>query len=216
MPVCTLSAVFPAGFSARVPFDAVSVPGSSVLQFLAREGSKPGRRGNSHAGGEEEVWTAVSTSRFARERASALRGPGDAGGEEGSASAGGAGAEAEAEAEAESEVVQEMARELDALMAPYFKEQAGAEGAEGGGGGGGGGGGVPAPLGLSAKHWSAGFTCRSLGLKEDSVALAPWRLAIGGDFVRQLGAHATPFEAAALSGLKAGERAAAFFAAPEQ
>jgi hypothetical protein len=203
MPVCTLSAVFPAGFSARVPFDAVSVPGSRVLQFLAREGSKPGRRGNSHAGGEEEVWTAVSTSRFARERASALRGPGEAGGEEGSASAGGA------EAEAESEVVQEMARELDALMAPYFKEQAGAEG-------GGGGGGVPAPLGLSAKHWSAGFTCRSLGLKEDSVALAPWRLAIGGDFVRQLGAHATPFEAAALSGLEAGERAAAFFAAPQQ
>ena len=68
------------------------------------------------------------------------------------------------------------------------------------------------PLDASAVRWASALTSKTLGLKEDSVALAPWRLAICGDFIREQDAHETPFEAAALSGLEAGERVASFFA----
>jgi hypothetical protein len=47
-------------------------------------------------------------------------------------------------------------------------------------------------------------------LKEDSVTLAGWRLGICGDFVRAA-AYPSPWEAAALSGLEAGERMASLF-----
>ena len=72
------------------------------------------------------------------------------------------------------------------------------------------------PLDASAVRWASALTSKTLGLKEDSVALAPWRLAICGDFIREQDAHETPFEAAALSGLEAGERVASFFAQREQ
>jgi predicted NAD/FAD-dependent oxidoreductase len=51
---------------ARVPFDAAIVPTSALIQFVAREASKPGRAdaAGSAAG---ELWTAVSTVAFARE-----------------------------------------------------------------------------------------------------------------------------------------------------
>ena len=56
------------------------------------------------------------------------------------------------------------------------------------------------------------FTGAREGWGWDAIALEPWRLAICGDFVRD---HPSPIEAAALSGLDAGESVAAFFARPE-
>ena len=71
---------------------------------------------------------------------------------------------------------------------------------------------APFPLeDASAVRWGAALRGRTLGLREDSIALAPWFLCVGGDYVRAADGHETPFEAAALSGLEAGERAAAFF-----
>ena len=59
MPVYTIQANFPKDFSKTVPFDAVSVPGSNLLQFLARNVSKPKRNNDG------ELWTAISTSIYA-------------------------------------------------------------------------------------------------------------------------------------------------------
>jgi predicted NAD/FAD-dependent oxidoreductase len=67
MPLYTLQATYPPGFSKSIPFDAVSVPGSPFLQFLASEASKPGRRTveDDDGGGGGDVWTAISTSQLA-------------------------------------------------------------------------------------------------------------------------------------------------------
>jgi len=70
---------------------------------------------------------------------------------------------------------------------------------------------IPSPEEVSAVCWRSAFPSRTLGLKEDSIILHPWRLAIGGDFIRALDTHSSPFEAAAMSGLEAGERIAALF-----
>lgn len=84
--VYTWSGYFPAGASEALPFDAVTVPGSRIVHFLARDASKPGRpklvrppssAGSpsaaaagvptpEHQGEEYELWTAVSTSDFAK------------------------------------------------------------------------------------------------------------------------------------------------------
>ena len=69
------------------------------------------------------------------------------------------------------------------------------------------------PQNASAVRWSSAFSSKTLGLKEDSITLAPWRLAISGDYIREDFAYPTPFEATALSGLEAGERVAAFLRA---
>jgi predicted NAD/FAD-dependent oxidoreductase len=49
---------------------------------------------------------------------------------------------------------------------------------------------------------------------EECISLEPWRLAICGDYISHgtegLGAHACSVEAAALSGLEAGERVGAW------
>ena len=71
-----------------------------------------------------------------------------------------------------------------------------------------GGGAPPRPLHAAAKRWGAGFAAGTLGLKEDCVSLEPWRLAIAGDFLAD---RASPVEAAALSGMEAGERIAKWF-----
>ena len=64
---------------------------------------------------------------------------------------------------------------------------------------------------VRAKRWKAGLSQSTLDVPEQSIALRPWRLAICGDFVGD-GAHVSPIETAALSGLDAGENVAAFFA----
>ena len=69
--------------------------------------------------------------------------------------------------------------------------------------------GAPPPLlAAVAKRWGAGFASGTLGLSEECVSLEPWRLALAGDFLAE---RASPAEAAALSGLEAGERIAAMF-----
>jgi hypothetical protein len=76
------SAFDPVGsWSSLLPFDAATVPGSSVLQFVARDASKPSRPttrslpssssppssdASGSGSGEGELWTAVSTVAFAQ------------------------------------------------------------------------------------------------------------------------------------------------------
>lgn len=60
---CTI-AVPNGSLSAHLPFDAVSLPTSPHVQFLAREASKPGR---TTEGAPEEFWTAISTPAFAKQ-----------------------------------------------------------------------------------------------------------------------------------------------------
>jgi len=169
MSVYTIKARYPKGFSQSVPFDAASVPGSNLVQFLLRDASRP------NSGSEEtegETWTAISTSQYA---AKLLSRPGLSDGER------------------LSEVSAVLPEEIGQLLSSFH------------------GGDAPQPLKVSAKRWGAAFTSIGLGLKEDSVALAPWRLAICGDYVRDMSSYKTPLEAAALSGLEAGERTASFF-----
>ena len=67
---------------------------------------------------------------------------------------------------------------------------------------------VPRPTAAHAKRWGAGFASGTLGLQEDCVGLEPWRLAIAGEY---LGSRSCgPAEAAAISGLEAGERVASW------
>lgn len=58
-----------------------------------------------------------------------------------------------------------------------------------------------------AKMWKAGLTDGTLEswsmFDEDSIVLEPLYLALAGDYIRR---HGSPFEAAALSGMEAGER----------
>ena len=72
---------------------------------------------------------------------------------------------------------------------------------------------IPEPLSISARRWGGAFTTGDLQgwsrQDEDCICLEPWRIAIAGDFVRP---QETPLEAAALSGLQAGERIAAMLA----
>lgn len=63
---------------------------------------------------------------------------------------------------------------------------------------------------VSDKRWGAASTCQSLEAQHDCIALPPWRLSICGDFIRSMSRYAAPSEAAALSGLEAGERTVAF------
>jgi predicted NAD/FAD-dependent oxidoreductase len=171
MPVYTIQANFPKGFSNKIPFDAVSVPGSNLLQFLARNVSKPKRKNDG------ELWTAISTSIYADNLLSNS---------------------ALSDAARQSEASKTLSREISQLLSPYHEGEA------------------IQPLKVTAKQWGAAFTSRSLGLKEDSVALAPWRLTVCGDYIRDISEYTTPLEAAALSGLEAGERTASFFQQQEE
>lgn len=151
--------------SKKLPYDAVSVPSSHLVQFIARESSKPRRR-------EGEIWTAVSTSRLAQgilqrhdENPTLTT------------------------TSVEEEAADIMSQEVSQLLFGSKSQE----------------------VSGSSVRWGAAFSSTTLGLKEDSVVLHPWRLAIAGDFVRSLGAHPTPLEATALSGLEAGERIASLF-----
>jgi len=172
MPVYSVSITYPEGFSQSIPFDAVSVPGSIVVQFLVSDESKPSPENSAGEG-----WTAITTSQLA----SAILSRPEMSDEERLAL-----------------VSKTVTKEIAQLFSSYH------------------GGTVPEPLDISVKRWGAAFCSRGLQLKEDSILLAPWRLAVCGDFIRDLSAYETPLEAAALSGLEAGERTAAFWAEPEQ
>jgi predicted NAD/FAD-dependent oxidoreductase len=174
LPVFAVSLTFPEGFSSKIPFDAVSIPGSQLVQFLTREASKPGYVERSQHG---ETWTAITTSRFA---SLVLDHP-----------------DLPAE-DKRRQVSKAVTFEIQKLVASYS------------------GGTAPEPLEVSAKPWSSAFCSRGLQLQEDSIFLAPWRLAVCGDFIRDNSAYSNPLEAAALSGLEAGERTAALWAGQGQ
>jgi len=152
--------------SKRLPYDAVSVPGSHLVQFIARESSKPLRN-------EGGIWTAVSTSHLAQDILQRHKKSTST---------------TTTTASVEEEAAAIMSQEISRLMFGKSQEVIG-----------------------SSVRWGAAFSSTSLRSKGDSVLLHPWRLAIAGDFVRSLDAHPTPSEAAALSGLEAGERIASLF-----
>lgn len=172
-PVYTLSLTYPPGFSESIPFDAVSVPGSQRIQFLAKESSKPGYQG------PEEQWTVVTTSRFA---ASILADP-----------------TLTTEEQRTERLEKEILSELQELFQQYHNNTV-----------------VPQPLALCSFRWGAAFSNPGLELKEDSIVLSPWRLSICGDYIREASFYDNPLEAAALSGLEAGERTAAFWRREEE
>ncbi|OEU22401.1 hypothetical protein FRACYDRAFT_232556 [Fragilariopsis cylindrus CCMP1102] len=177
MPVFALSLTYPKGFSQDIPFDAVSVPGSQLVQFLARDASKPGFNKNSNGDEKGETWTAITTSQMA---SSILSQP------------------VLSDEEKSELVAQGVISEIAQLLASYN------------------GGSTPEPSEVSVKRWGAAFCSKGLQLKEDSIFLAPWRLTICGDFIRDQSEYQTPLEAAALSGLEAGERTASFWTPEEQ
>ena len=83
----------------------------------------------------------------------------------------------------------ELSQELATLLAPFYDS-------------------TPLVKTAAARRWGAAFTntktLEGWSMQEENcVALEPFRLAISGDFVRR---HCCPIEAAALSGLEAGER----------
>jgi predicted NAD/FAD-dependent oxidoreductase len=168
VPTYQLSATYPKGFSDSIPFDAVTVPGSPLIQFLLREASKPGIVQDPDGG---ETWTAISTSSLAVRLLSSPE---------------------LSDEDRLSAISTMLPEEMSRLFTPYHP-------------------GVDnmLPLDVSAKRWGAAFCSKGLSLKEDSVTLAPWRLSICGDYLSE---HSTPLEAAALSGLEAGERTASLFA----
>lgn len=149
--------------STTAEFDAASVPGSHLVQFLARESSKPGRQQD-----DDGIWTAISTSRLAKDVLDRH------------------GKTKQASEEATQIISQEAAHLLGVTTGEIQT--------------------------ASAVRWASAFPASTLNLKEDCVLLHPWRLAIGGDFIRSIHAYPTPLEAAAMSGLDAGERMAAMFA----
>jgi predicted NAD/FAD-dependent oxidoreductase len=169
VPTYTISATYPKGFSDSIPFDAVTVPGSPLIQFLLREASKPGAVQDSEGG---ETWTAVSTSSLAVRLLSSPE---------------------LSDEDRLSAISTMLSEEMSRLLMPHHPP----------------GDDVMLPLNVSAKRWGASFCSKGLNLKEDSVTLAPWRLSICGDYLSE---HGTPLEAAALSGLEAGERTASLFA----
>jgi predicted NAD/FAD-dependent oxidoreductase len=168
VPTYALSATYPKGFSDSIPFDAVTVPGSPLIQFLLREASKPGIVHDPDRG---ETWTVISTSSLAVRLLSSPD---------------------LSDEDRLSAISTMLPEEMSRLFMPYHSGDDNI-----------------LPLDVSAKRWGASFCSKGLKLKEDSVTLAPWRLSICGDYLSE---HSTPLEAAALSGLEAGERTASLFA----
>lgn len=180
-PLYALQMTFPQGFSKAIPFDAVSVPGSTTLQFLSREASKPGEASHSEdASGGGEQWTALSTSQLASHVLE----------------------QEMSNAEKEAYVSKVLANEVAQLVARYHAGTA-ADGVD------------MSPKDLRVQRWGAAFTGKGLALQEDSIVMSSWRLGICGDYIRSSQAYPTPWEAAALSGLEAGERMAHLFSVGE-
>jgi hypothetical protein len=169
-PLYAIQVTYPSGFSESIPFDAVSVPGSPLLQFLVNEGSKPGDRSPNG-----DVWTGISTSQLATHVLD----------------------DKSMDSEKKKEHIQRvLTGEMALLMSPYFDNDESK---------------VPLPTSVFVKQWGAAITGKRLDLEEDSITLSSWRLGICGDFIRRSSAYPTPWEAAALSGLEAGERMSSLY-----
>ena len=261
-PLFTLSALYPAPAESAVPsLDAATAPGSPILQFLARDASKPGRPalrppwprtaaskdagkasksapGVINNGAEGALWTAISTAAFAEHVISqfpalavaATSTTNNAGNPTTSGMA-----LAQLREVASNAAAGPMEAELQRLLGLATSAQGGSAPQDSSPAQ------APGALIVTATLWLHALQAsKGLGLHEDAIALEPWRLAIAGDFVRtprQVEASndpnsngnnadapqppeketppegpSTPAEAAAVSGLEAGERVAAFFA----
>lgn len=260
-PLFALSALYPAtAESAFFSLDAATVPGSPILQFIARDASKPGRpalrspwprttsKGAGEAsssitpgvaqGAEGALWTAISTAAFAEHvvaqfPALAVAAAPTANNAGNSATSGMA--IAQLREVASNAAVGPMEAELQRLLGLATSAQGGSAPQDSSPAQ------APGALNATATLWPHALQAsKGLGLHEDAIALEPWRLAIAGDFVRkprQAEASSdpnsnhnnadapqppeketppegpsTPAEAAAVSGLEAGERVSAFFA----
>jgi hypothetical protein len=157
-----------------IPFDTVTVPGSSIVQFLTRLKEE-----------EDDMWTAVSTSSWA---AQVLE------------------RQDMTDAERIQYVKDIMTTHVQQLLQPYHTDNDSSTETV-----------APVFDNVSVKRWGAAFSSRTLGATHAAVSLQPWRLTIAGDFIADTQAivgtstKTTPLEAAALSGLAAGEQTAAFF-----
>ena len=165
-PLFSVTVEYPHEIDSLIPFDAVSVPGSQLVQYLGRETSNLGASQLSTS-----RWTAISTSQLASDIMSQENWSAD---------------------DQRTHAGSVMTSEVAHLLGPFVGTK-----------------GMPIPSKVTAKRWSAALSQPGLGLKEDSITLAQWRLAICGDYIRD--GSATPFEAAALSGLEAGERISSLF-----
>ena len=188
--VFSWSGYFAKGFSDELPFDAVATPSSSVIHFLARDASKPGRPavvdlpGKDGDSRQAELWTAVSTPAFGKKMLAAAS---LASGESGDSDKGGSTA---------AKATELMTNEISQMLTTFYAK---------------GGRSPPVPLHAAAKRWGAGFAAGTLDLNEECVGLEPWRLAIAGDFIS---GAASPAESAALSGMDAAERISKWFEPP--
>ena len=166
-PLFSATVDYPNHIDESIPFDAVSVPGSQILQYLARESSKPGTTSQSN----ESTWSAVTTSQLASDILAQENWTAD---------------------DQRTHASRVITSEIAHLLGPFVDANE-----------------IPTPTNVTVRRWSAALSQPGLGLKEDSITLAQWRLAICGDYIRD--DSASPFEAAALSGLEAGERIASLF-----
>ena len=172
----------------EVPFDAVTVPGSSYVQFLSRSTTDDTSDNGSSSSSSTSTWTAVSTTAFAEDvlaRPDLL------------------------DAERAALVTEMLTAEVTKLLTPYC---GGHQDDDSNGSNASNATNKDILRDVSVRRWGAAFSQTSLGAHHDCVALQPWRLSICGDFIRaHTQQHMSPSEAAALSGLEAGERTAAYF-----
>ena len=174
----------PQGTSAPVPFDAAVTPGSNVLAFLSRDASKPERPRLASAidAGGGAVSGELWTAVSTVHFARQLL------------SSGGGGLREPGDSEVKGATTAALAAQL---MGEEVRRLLGSFDGDG----------APRLVHAAAKRWGAGFRSATLEQSQQSVALEPWQLVIAGDFVN--GGHGSPVEAAAASGLEAGERIAA-------
>ena len=209
-PLLTLSALYPATAESSVPsLDAATIPGSPILQFLARDASKPGRpalrpswpRSAAAPGDgtssiapaaaaprvEGALWTAVSTAAFAEHvlaqfpalAVAATSNTAAATNAGNSTSTTSGRALAHLREVACNAAVGPMEAELQRLLGLAAAAHAGLASQNASSLA------SEEALTATATLWPHALqSSKGLGLHEDAIALEPWRLAIAGDFVR--------------------------------
>ncbi len=154
-PIQSFAFLLQSKLSKTLPFDAVTIPGSSTIQFICRESSKS--ESNVVEQSQYELWKGITTSSFAQQHI-----------------------------QDKCYLDSHLEKELQGLLSTHCQAKI-------------------TPKFLGSKLWRAAFTQPTLNLKEDCITLEPWRLIIAGDFLRD---YSNPIEAAAVSGMEAGDRMA--------
>lgn len=177
----------------EVAFDGVSLHGSDIIHFLARDSSKPGL-GRSDG---RECWTAVSSQPFAdwmdeEWRIAVAGGRGDVARNRPSLN--------KEETAMAAAVHEERAREImmgefESRLGTFFPHRN-----------------MPSPVFSKAQRWDAA-SFNPIGLDEDNEAVTfhPWGLAVCGDY---LGTRQGGLQEAALSGLRAASNVSSWLVQP--